>query len=65
MGWKPSLAARSRCGSAAGGSLTAVCGGGRLGDGEVAIGAVWNHRLTRLEMELGAIEMYRDEVRLE
>ena len=62
---KPPLAARSRCGPAAWCSLTAVCGADRLGDGEIAIGAVRNHRLTRLKMELGAIEMYRDDVRLE
>jgi hypothetical protein len=30
----------------------------RLGDGEVAIGAMWNHSLTRLKMELSAIELY-------
>jgi hypothetical protein len=30
----------------------------RLIDGEVAIGAVRNHRLTRLKAELGAIELY-------
>jgi len=30
---------------------------------EVAIGAVRNHRLPRLKMELRAIEMYRDDVR--
>jgi hypothetical protein len=30
----------------------------RLGDGEVAIGAVRNHSLTRLKTELGAIELY-------
>lgn len=39
--------------------------GERLHDGEVAIGAVRNHRLTRLQTELGAIELYRDHVRLE
>jgi hypothetical protein len=37
----------------------------RLGDREFAIGAVRNHRLTRLEAELGAIELYGDHVRLE
>jgi hypothetical protein len=62
---KPFLAARSRCGPAAGCSLTAVCRTERLGDVEVAIGAVRNHRLTGLKMELGAVEMYRDDVRLE
>src|SRR5262245_31397189 len=61
---KRCLAARSRCGPA-GCSLTAVCRADRLGGGEVSIGAVRNHRLTRLKMELDAIEMYRDEVRLE
>ena len=35
-----------------------------LGDGEVAIGAVRNHRLTRLETELSAIDLYGDQVRL-
>jgi hypothetical protein len=39
--------------------------GQRLGDGELAIGAVRNHRLTRLKMELGAIETHRNDVRLE
>ena len=37
----------------------------RLGDGEVAIWAVWNHCLTQLETELGAIELYRNHVWLE
>ena len=36
----------------------------RLSDGEVAIGAVRNHRLTRLKTELAAIELHRDRVRL-
>jgi hypothetical protein len=36
-----------------------------LGDVEVAIGAVRNHCLARLKMELRAIEMYRDDVRFE
>ena len=36
-----------------------------LGDGEVAVGAVRNHRLTRLKMQLGAIKVYRNYVRLE
>ena len=39
--------------------------GHRLVDREVAIGAMRNHRLTRLKMELGAIEIDRDDVRLE
>src|SRR5260221_12213459 len=43
----------------------AVCRLDHLGEVEVAIGAVRNHRLTRLKMELDAIEMYRDDVRLE
>lgn len=34
-------------------------------DGELAIGAVWNHGLTRLKMKLFAIELHRDNVRLE
>ena len=37
----------------------------RLLDREVAIGAMRSHLLTRLEMELGAIEMDRDDLRLE
>ena len=37
----------------------------RLGDVEVAIGAVRNHRLTRLKTKLGAVELYRDDVRFE
>src|SRR5262245_3041486 len=37
----------------------------RLGDGEIAIGAVRAHRLTGFKMELGAIDLYRDDVRLE
>jgi len=40
-------------------------GGERLGHGEVAIGAVRNHRLTRLKTEPGAIKLYQDQVRLE
>jgi hypothetical protein len=36
-----------------------------LDEVEVAIGAMWNNRLTRLKMEQGAIEMYRDDVRFE
>jgi hypothetical protein len=36
-----------------------------LADVEVAIWAVRNHRLARLEMELGAIEMDRNDIRLE
>ena len=39
--------------------------GERLGHGEVAIGAMRNHRLARLKTELGAIKLYRDQVRLE
>ncbi len=35
------------------------------GDVEVAIRAVRNHCLTRLKMELGAVELYRDNVRFE
>ena len=37
----------------------------RLGDGAVPIWAVWHHCLTRIKMELGAIEMSRDDVRPE
>src|SRR5206468_2044448 len=37
----------------------------RRGDVEVAIRAVRNHGLTRLETELDAIELYRDDIRLE
>ena len=36
-----------------------------FGDGELAIGAVWDHGLTRLKMKLVAIELHRDNVRLE
>jgi hypothetical protein len=36
-----------------------------LRDVDVAIWAVRNHRLARLEMELGAIEMNRDDIRFE
>src|SRR5262249_45111096 len=61
---KPSLAARSRR-EPAGCSLTAVCRADYLGGGEVSVGAVRNHRLTRLKMELNAIEMDRDDFRLE
>src|SRR4051812_161926 len=43
----------------------AVCGAVRLGEGEVAIGSVRNHRLTRLQMKLGDTQMYRNDVRLE
>jgi len=38
---------------------------GRRVDVEIAIGPMRKHRLTRLKMELGAIELYRDDVRLE
>src|SRR6267143_2866957 len=38
---------------------------GRRVDVEIAIGPVRKHPLTRLKMELGAIELYRDDVRLE
>jgi len=54
------LAARSRCGPATWCPLVDY-----LFDVEVAIGAVRNHRLARLKMELRAIEMYRDHVRFE
>ena len=37
----------------------------QFGDIEVAIGAMRNHRLSRLEMELRAVEMDRDDIRLE
>src|SRR5260370_6290726 len=50
---------RSRLGSPLGYSLM------RLGDSELAVRAVRNHRLTRLQSELGAIELYRDYVGLE
>jgi hypothetical protein len=43
----------------------AVCRLDHLGEVEVAIGAVRNHCLTRLKMELSAIEIYRDDVRFE
>jgi len=36
-----------------------------LGEIEVAIGAVRNHRLTRLQAELGAIEVHGDDIRFE
>src|SRR5262249_51940678 len=36
-----------------------------IGDGEVAVGAVRNHRLPRLQAELGAVELNRNPVRLE
>ena len=36
-----------------------------LGEVQVAIGAVRNHRLTRFKTELDAIEMHRDDVRFE
>jgi hypothetical protein len=36
-----------------------------FGEVEVAIGAVRNHRLTRLKTELDAIKIYRDDVRFE
>src|SRR5260370_7805961 len=37
----------------------------QLSEIEVAIRAVWNHRLTGLKTELGAIEMHSDDVRFE
>ena len=61
--WKNPV--RGRCRLAAGCLLTAVCWSDRLGNGEVAIGAVRNHHLARLKMELRAIEMHRDDVRFE
>src|SRR6266446_4937225 len=39
--------------------------GEHFGDGELAIGAVRNHRLTRLKAQLGPVELYRHNVRLE
>jgi hypothetical protein len=42
-----------------------VCRADRLVDREVAIGAMRNHILTRLEMKLGAIETDRDDFRLQ
>ncbi len=42
-----------------------LAAGEHFGDGEFAIGAVWNHGLTRLKMKLFAIELHRDNVRLE
>jgi hypothetical protein len=38
---------------------------GRRVDVEIAIGPMRKHRLTRLKLELRAIELYRDDVRLE
>src|SRR5262245_66697167 len=62
----PTFTDRSRAMSLRSGrSLVAASRGKRLGDGEVAIGAVRNHRLTWLKTELGTIELYRDHVRLE
>lgn len=46
-------------------SSLAVCGAERIASVEVAIGTVWNHRLTRLKMELFVIELNRDYVRFE
>jgi hypothetical protein len=37
----------------------------QLGEVEVAIGAVRDHRLTRLKTELGAVEIYSDDIRFE
>ena len=45
--------------------MAALQGGAPPATVEVAIGAVRNHCLTRLKTELGAIELYRDYVRLE
>jgi hypothetical protein len=42
-----------------------LAAGEHFGDGELAIGAVWNHGLTPLKMKLFAIELHRDNVRLE
>jgi hypothetical protein len=36
----------------------------RFGDGEVAIGAVRNHGLTWLEVDLDAIDLHGDDIRL-
>jgi hypothetical protein len=43
----------------------AVCGPGPLAAVSPRFGAMRNHRLPRLELELGAIEMYQDDVQLE
>jgi hypothetical protein len=42
-----------------------LAAGEHFGDGELAIGAVRNHGLTRLKMKLFAIELHRDNLRLE
>jgi hypothetical protein len=45
--------------------LSGLFAGERFGDGEVAIGAVRNHRLAWLEMDLHTIELHGDDIRLE
>ena len=42
-----------------------LAAGEHFGDSEFAIGAVWNHRLTRLKMKLLAIELHGDNIGLE
>src|SRR4029453_8364439 len=42
-----------------------LCAGHRFGDGEVAIGAVRNHALPWLEMDLHPIDLHGDDIGLE
>src|SRR5215471_18879306 len=42
-----------------------LCAGHRFGDGEVAIGAVRNHALPWLEMDLRPIDLHGDDIGLE
>jgi hypothetical protein len=42
-----------------------LAAGQHFGNGELSIWAVWNHVLTRLKMKLFAIELHRNNVRLE
>src|SRR5262245_66179498 len=48
-----------------GGRLSWPCARERFGDGEVAIRAVWNYRLTGLEVDLQTIDLHGDDIRLE
>src|SRR5262245_22381885 len=48
-----------------GGCSSRLVAGDSFGDGEVAIGAVRDHGLTRLEMDSPAIDLHGDDIRLE
>jgi hypothetical protein len=47
------------------GCFSGLFAGDYFGDGQIAIGAVRNHRLTWLEMDLHAIELHGDDIGFE